>query len=119
MPVELSGNLLQNLFLNLPPQTVVSKRNLKPFFKPKLMPYFFLLNFLPDLRLELVVEEEVGPPGDVAVRPHGDPRDRGQAREVDVLVNFEVLLKEQHGDRRVRHLRPVDKVDWRFSVLLN
>ena len=73
----------------------------------------------PDLRLELVVEEEVGPPGDVAVRPHGDPLDRGQARQVDVLVDVKVLLQEQHGDGRVRHLRPVDKVDWRFSVLLN
>ena len=26
-----------------------------------------------DLSLELVVEEEVGPPGDVALRPDGDP----------------------------------------------
>ena len=61
-----------------------------------------------NLRLELVVEEEVGPAGDVATSPDRDPRDRRQARKVDVLVEVEALLHEQHSDGRVWHLRPVD-----------
>ena len=61
----------------------------------------------PDLRLELVVEEEVGPAGDVALRPDGDPRDRWKACEVDVLIDVKVLFKQQHGDRRMGHLRTV------------
>ena len=61
----------------------------------------------PDLRLKLVVEEEVGPAGDVAMRPDGDPRDRWKACEVDVLIDVKVLFKQQHGDRRRGHLRTV------------